>query len=97
LDYTSAAASFPNIEDKNGDFTAHLYNSPATGNVKDAVIYDITEAYPQFATGSTPYAGRFISGSDSFTEFNGSPADGNWKIRGVDGTINSVLLVFKPL
>jgi len=98
LDYTSAVASFPNIEDPNGDFTAHLYNSPAIGDVTGAIIYDITEAYPQFATGSTPYTGSFISGSDSFTEFDGSAANGdNWEIRGVDGTINSVLLIFKPL
>jgi len=97
LNYTSAVASFPNIEDPNGDFTADLYNSPAIGNVTDAVIYDITEAYPPFATGLTPYTGSFISGSDSFTEFNGSAANGDWKIRGVDGTINSVLLIFKPL
>lgn len=97
LNYTSAVGSFPNIEDPNGDFTAHLYNSPAIGDVTDAVIYDITEAYPQFATGSTPYTGSFISGSDSFTEFDGSAVNGDWKIRGVDGTINSVQLVFKPL
>lgn len=97
LNYTSAVGSFPNIEDPNGDFTAHLYNSPAIGDVTDAVIYDITEAYPQFATGSTPYEGSFISGSDSFTEFDGSAVNGDWKIRGVDGTINAVGLVFKPL
>ena len=97
LNYTSAVASFTNIEDPNGDFTADLYNSPAIGDVTDAVIYDITEAYPQFATGSTPYTGSFISGSDSFTEFDGSVANGNWKIRGVDGTINAVGLVFKPI
>ena len=97
LDYTSAVASFPNIEDKNANFTAHLYNSPAIGDVTDAVIYDITEAYPPFATGSTPYTGSFISGSDSFTEFDGSDTNGRWKIRGVDGTINSVSLVFKPI
>jgi len=97
LNYTSAVASFPNIEDPNRDFTAHLYNSPAIGDVTDAVIYDITEAYPPFATGSTPYTGTFISGSDSFTEFDGSVANGDWEIRGVDGTINSVLLIFKPI
>jgi hypothetical protein len=97
LRYTSAIASFPNIEDPNGDFTANLYNSPAIGDVTDAVIYDITEAYPQFATGSTPYTGSFISGSDSFTEFDGSVANGDWKIHGVNGTINSVSLIFKPL
>jgi hypothetical protein len=97
LDYTSAVASFPNIEDPNGDFTVHLYNSPAIGDVTGAIIYDITEAYPQFATGSTPYTGAFISGSDSFTEFDGSDTNGNWKIRGVNGTINAVGLVFKPI
>jgi len=97
LNYISAVASFPNIEDPNGDFTADLYNSAAIGDVTDAVIYDITEAYPQFATGSTPYTGLFISGSDSFTEFDGSVANGDWKIRGVDGTINAVGLVFKPI
>ena len=97
LNYTSAVASFPNIEDPNGDFTADLYNSPAIGDVTDAVIYDITEAYPQFATGSTPYTGSFISGSDSFTEFDGSDANGDWKIRGVNGTINAVGLIFKPI
>ena len=96
LSYTSAVGSFPNIEDPNGDFTADLYNSPATGDVTDAVIYDITEAYPQFATGSTPYTGSFISGSDGFSEFDGSVANGDWKFRGVNGTINSVSLVFKP-
>lgn len=97
LNYTSVVASFPNIENPNGDFTAHLYNSPATGDVTDAIIYDITEAYPQFATGSTPYNAEFISGSDSFTEFDGSAANGDWKFRGVNGTINSVTLVFKPI
>ena len=97
LKYASVGASFPNIEDPNGDFTADLYNSPATGDVTDAVIYDLTEAYPQFATGSTPYTGDFISGSDSFTEFDGSAATGDWKFRGVNGTINSVTLVFKPV
>jgi hypothetical protein len=96
LTYTSVGASFPNIEDKNGDFTADLYNSPATGNVTDAIIYDITEPYPPFATGSTPYNSPFISGSDSFTNFNGSEINGDWKFRGVDGTINSVALIFKP-
>lgn len=97
LTYTSVGASFPNIEDKNGDFTADLYNSPAIGNVSYAIIYDITEPYPPFATGSTPYNSPFISGSDSFTNFNGSEINGDWKFRGVDGTINSVLLVFKPV
>lgn len=97
LTYTSVGASFPNIEDKNGDFTANLYNSPAIGDVTDASIYDITEAYPQFATGSTPYTDAFISGADSFTEFNGSEINGDWKFRGVDGTINVVSLVFKPV
>lgn len=97
LKYASVGASFPNIEDPNDDFTAHLYNSPATGDVTDAVIYDLTEAYPQFATGSTPYTGSFISGSDSFTEFDGSVANGDWEFRGVDGTINSVTLIFKPV
>lgn len=97
LTYTSVGASFPNIEDKNGDFTADLYNSPAIGDVTDAIIYDITEPYPPFATGSTPYNSPFISGSDSFTNFNGSEINGDWKFRGVDGTINSVTLIFKPL
>lgn len=97
LTYKSVGASFPNIEDPNGDFTANLYNSPAIGDVTDASIYDITEAYPQFATGSTPYTDAFISGADSFTEFNGSEINGDWKFRGVDGTINSVTLIFKPL
>ena len=97
LSYTSVGASFPNIEDPNGDFTADLYNSPAIGDVTDAVIYDITEFYPPFATGSTPYTGSFISGSDSFTEFDGSVANGDWEFRGVNGTINSVSLVFKPV
>ena len=97
LNYTSVGASFPNIEDPNGDFTADLYNSPATGDVTDAVIYDLTEAYPQFATGSTPYTGSFISGSDGFSEFDGSAANGDWKFRGVNGTINVVSLVFKPV
>lgn len=97
LNYTSAVASFPNIADPNRDFTADLYNSPAIGNVTDAVIYDITGGNPPFATGSTPYTGSFISGADSFTEFNGSVANGDWEIRGVDGTINSVFLVFKPI
>ena len=97
LNYTSAVGSFPNIEDPNGDFTADLYNSPATGDVTDAIIYDITEAYPQFATGSTPYNAEFISGSDGFSEFDGSVANGDWKFRGVNGTINSVTLVFKPV
>lgn len=97
LTYTSVGASFPNIEDKNGDFTANLYNSPAIGDVTDAIIYDITEPYPPFATGSTPYTDAFISGADSFTEFNGSEINGDWKFRGVDGTINVVSLVFKPV
>ena len=97
LSYTSVGASFPNIEDPNDDFTAHLYNSPATGDVTDAVIYDLTEAYPPFATGSTPYTASFISGADGFSEFDGSVANGDWKFRGVDGTINSVSLVFKPV
>lgn len=97
LTYTSVGASFPNIEDKNGDFTADLYNSPAIGNVSYAIIYDITEPYPPFATGSTPYNSPFISGSDSFTNFNGSEINGDWKFRGVGGTINSVTLIFKPL
>ena len=97
LTYTSVGASFPNIEDKNGDFTANLYNSPAIGDVSYAIIYDITEPYPPFATGSTPYTDAFISGADSFTEFNGSEINGDWKFRGVDGTINVVSLVFKPV
>lgn len=97
LNYTSVGASFPNITDPNRDFTANLYNSPAIGDVTGAIIYDITEAYPPFATGSTPYGGSFISGADSFTEFDGSAVNGDWEIRGVDGTINSVLLVFKPV
>lgn len=97
LYYTSVGASFPNIEDKNGDFTANLYNSPAIGDVSYAIIYDITEPYPPFATGSTPYTDVFISGADSFTEFNGSEINGDWKFRGVDGTINIVSLIFKPL
>lgn len=97
LYYTSAVASFPNITDPNGDFTADLYNSPAIGDVSYAIIYDITEPYPPFATGSTPYTDAFISGSDSFTEFNGSEINGDWKFRGVDGTINVVSLVFKPV
>ena len=97
LTYTSVGASFPNIEDKNGDFTANLYNSPAIGDVSYAIIYDITEPYPPFATGSTPYTDAFISGADSFTEFNGSEINGDWKFRGVDGTINVVSLIFKPL
>jgi len=96
LNYASAVGSFPNIEDPNGDFTADLYGTAPTGNVTDAVIYDITEAYPPFATGSTPYTGSFISGSDGFSEFDGSVANGDWKFRGVNGTINSVSLVFKP-
>lgn len=96
LNYTSAVGSFPNIEDPNGDFTADLYGTAPTGDVT-AVIYDITEAYPPFATGSTPYADSFISGSDGFSEFDGSVANGNWKFRGVNGTITSVALVFKPI
>ncbi len=96
LTYISVGASYPNIKDPNG-IPATLYNSSATGDVTDAVIYDITEAYPQFATGSTPYTGLFISGADSFTEFDGSDPNGNWQFRGVGGTIKSVSLVFKPV
>ena len=97
LNYESVGTSIPGIKEPTGVLEVVLYGTLPTGDVTDAVIYDITEAYPQFATGSTPYTGSFISGSDSFTEFDGSVANGDWKFRGVNGTINSVTLVFKPI
>lgn len=97
LNYTSVGTSIPGIKEPTGVLEVVLYGTAPTGDVTDAVIYDITEAYPQFPTGSTPYTGSFISGSDSFTEFDGSVANGDWKFRGVNGTINSVTLVFKPV
>ena len=97
LNYTSVGTSIPGIKEPTGVLEVVLYGTAPTGDVTDAVIYDITEAYPPFATGATPYTGAFISGSDSFTEFDGSVANGDWKFRGVTGTINSVTLVFKPI
>lgn len=97
FNYTSVGTSIPGIKEPTGVLEVVLYGTAPTGDVTDAVIYDITEAYPPFATGSTPYTGSFISGSDSFSEFDGSVANGDWKFRGVNGTINSVTLVFKPI
>lgn len=97
LSYTSATNGFPTLVDPDIIIDVYLYNTPSNGNVTNAVIYDTTEAYPQFATGSTPYTSNFISGSNSFSELDSTNTIGDWLLYGIDGTINSITLIFKPI
>jgi hypothetical protein len=97
LKYTSGVGGLPVLNNPDVDVDIHLYNTPSSGNVTDAVIYDLTEAYPQFATGSTPYTGNFITGSDSFSELAPFNTIGDWLLSGITGTVNSVTLLFKPI
>lgn len=86
----------PILDNPTVEGEAILYGSNPVGDIVNAVIYDISAPYPAFGTGSSPYTGNWKSGASSFSEFNGFPVNGDWKMNGFNGD-TFIVLTFEPI